>query len=153
MPTSFFLPCAYLQYIPSHWQLAKWNNISPTFPLIRPWRQASRATGVSRRTYPSLPVIPNVRIGIWTPVHTSWGSVFRGSFHTSSQGMTGGFWKTRVIFLVWDANKNPHFPLESRRGETSATFWGEGPVSEGPVITWPEFPGWKVRTRLVNHLD
>ena len=43
--------------------------------------------------------IPNVRIGVWTPVHTSWGSVFRGSFHTSSQGMTGGFWKTRVSFL------------------------------------------------------
>ena len=31
------------------------------------------------------------------PPNTSWGSAFWGSFHTSSKGMTGGFWKTRVM--------------------------------------------------------
>ena len=48
----------------------------------------------------SLPVISNVRISVNKPPFTypevRPGSAFRGSFHTSSLGMTGGFWKTRV---------------------------------------------------------
>ena len=52
---------------------------------------------------PSLPVIPYVRIGVSLDhQHTSLGSGFRGSFHTSSKGMTGGFWKTRVLKKTWD---------------------------------------------------
>ena len=46
---------------------------------------------------PSLPVIPNVRIGVKGPTFTPpEEKAFRGSKYRSSQGMTGGFWKTRV---------------------------------------------------------
>ena len=34
------------------------------------------------------------------PQNTSWGSAFRGSKHLQTQGMTGGFWKTRVKQMV-----------------------------------------------------
>ena len=33
----------------------------------------------------------------WTPIHISWGSAFRGSFRTSSPGISGGSWMSRDI--------------------------------------------------------
>ena len=41
-----------------------------------------------------IPSLPNTLwVGVWTPKHLLRRP--RGSFHTSSDGMTGGFWKTR----------------------------------------------------------
>ena len=49
---------------------------------------------------PSLPVIPSEDRCLGAPLaHLRFGSTFRGSFHTSSEGMTmtRGFWKTSVM--------------------------------------------------------
>ena len=51
---------------------------------------------------PSLPVIPKVRIGVKEPTFTPpEEKASLGSKHGSSQGMTGGFWKTRVYILTF----------------------------------------------------
>ena len=44
------------------------------------------------------PSLPNTLWGsVFEPPNTSFSKAFRGAFHTSSGGMTGGFWKTRVL--------------------------------------------------------
>ena len=35
-------------------------------------------------------------VGVWIPVHTSWEGLLGVLSHLQTQGMTGGFWKTRV---------------------------------------------------------
>ena len=48
-------------------------------------------------TYPRHPGPPPEKI--FGPLNTSESKALRGSFHTSSQGIFGGFWKTRVSIV------------------------------------------------------